>query len=137
MRKRLMLLWTPMVLMLALALPASTSAATLGKIKSTDTWCTGSNTVNATFKLTKYSGFHATKLSMTIKGQGFYGGRWHTEMNIGTWSVKINTYGGWYYKDSFYYTPGHAGSHRIMATGKIWEGRYVEATGTTYSRSCS
>ena len=137
MRKRFVLLWTVVVLVLALMVPATTAAATFGRIASTNTYCTGANTVHATFKLTKYSGFYATKLSMTIKGQGYYGGRWHTELNIGTYSARANTYGGYYFKDSFYFYPGHSGKHRILATGKIWNGGHLVASGSTHSLSCS
>ena len=137
MRKRFALLWTLIVLGLALMLPATTSAASYGKITNTNTYCSGANTVNATFKLTKYSGFHATRLAITVKGQGFYNGGWHTELNIGTWYVNINTYGGYFYKNSFYFKPGHSGSHRIYAIGKIWDGGYLVATGKTASLYCS
>lgn len=137
MRKRFVLLWTVAVLVLALMVPATTSAATLGKIKNTHTSCSGANTVTATFKLTKYSGYYATKLSMTIKGQGYYGGRWHNELNIGTYSVKANTSGGYFFKDSFYFTPGHSGKHRILALGKIWNGSHLVASGSTFSLYCS
>ena len=137
MRRRFVLLWTLLVLVLALMVPATTAAATFGKIKNTNTYCTGANTVHATFKLTKYSGFYATKLSMTIKGQGYYGGRWHTELNIGTYSARANTYAGYYFKDSFYFFPGHSGTHRILAVGKIWNGSHLVASGSTYSLRCS
>jgi hypothetical protein len=70
-RKRLALLWTPLVLPMALALPASTTAANLGSIGFVDGYCSGNNAVNATFKLTKKSGFYATKLTMTAKGRAW------------------------------------------------------------------
>lgn len=137
MRKRFALLWTLVVLGLALMLPATTAAASYGKIINTNTYCTGLNTVNATFKLTKYSGFHASQLAITVKGQGFYNGGWHNELNIGTWFVNINTYGGYFYRDTFYFTPGHSGSHRILAIGKIWDGGYLVASGKSTSQYCS
>ncbi len=137
MRKRFALVWMLVVLGLALMLPATTAAASYGKIANTNTWCTGNNTVHATFRLTKYSGFHATRLSITVKGQGYYGGRWHTELNIGTWYVNINTNKGKYFQDSFYFKPGHNGSHRILAIGKIWNGSYLVAKGKSHSQYCS
>ena len=137
MRRRFVLLWTLIVLSLALMLPATTAAASYGKITNTNTYCSGANTVNATFKLTKYSGFHATRLSITVKGQGYYNGGWHIERNIGTWYVNINTYRGWFYTNSFWFKPGHLGSHRILAIGKIWNGSYLVASGKTVSGYCS
>ncbi len=137
MRKRFAMLSTSVVLVMALMLPTSAAAASLGKITNTDTWCTGANTVHATFKLTKYSGYHATRLAITVKGQGFYNGGWHNELNIGTYFVNINTNSGWYYKDSFYFTPGHSGSHRIQAVGKIWDGSFLVASGKVASKFCS
>src|SRR5689334_21574715 len=77
MRKRFALLWAMVVLALALMIPATTAAATYGQMTFVKGYCSGPtlNTVNATFKLTKYSGFHATRLVMVVKGQGYYNGR--------------------------------------------------------------
>jgi len=138
MRKRFALLWAIVVMTLALLLPATTAAATYGQMKFVSGYCsgTGSRTVNATFKLTKYSGFHATRLVMVVKGQGYYNGGWHTELNIGSYYVNINTNGGYYFKDSFYFKPGHSGSHRIAVTGKIYDGSYLVATGNAKSGYC-
>jgi len=138
-RKRLVLLWMPVVLGLAMMLPATTAAATYGNIKTVSTFCSGYHyhTVNATFKLTKYSGFHATRLAMTIKGQAYYSGGWHTELNIGTYYVNINTNGAWYFKDSFYFKPGdNFSSHRILAIGNIWNYSSLVASGRAVSDIC-
>ena len=137
MRKRFALLWTMLVLGAALSLPASTAAATYGKIAFTGGYCSGTNTVNADFKLTKYSGFYATHLTMSAKGQGFVNGKWKTEYNIGTWTKNVYTNGSATMKKTFWYKPGHRGSHRIVVTGKIWDGGYVIATGKDHSGYCS
>lgn len=136
MRKRFALLWAIAILGIALVLPASTSAASYGKITFQGGSCSGANTVHATFKLLKYSGFHATRLSMTVKGQGYYNGGWHNEYNVGTYFVNINTNGGYYYKDTFFFKPGHSGSHRILAIGKIWNGSHLVASGKAHSGYC-
>jgi hypothetical protein len=74
---------------------------------------------------------------MTIKGQDFYGGGWHTELNIGTYFTNINTNAGWYFKDSFYFKPGDPfSSHRILAIGKIWNYNSLLATGSAVSDIC-
>ena len=118
-------------------LAGDAAAATYGKIVFVDGYCSGSNTVHATFKLTKYSGFYATKLTMTVKGQGFYNGGWHTELNIGTYTAYTNGgKGGYFFKDSFYFKPGHSGSHRILVVGKIWNGGSLLASGQAKSGYC-
>jgi hypothetical protein len=136
MRKRLALLWMPIVLLLALMLPATTAAASYGAINFVNGYCSGGNTVHATFKMSKYSGFYANSLSISVKGQGFYNGGWHNELNIGTWYKNINTYGSTSFTKSFYFIPGHSGSHRILATGRIWNGGYLVASGKTSSGYC-
>lgn len=73
------MLWTPVVLGLALMLPASTAAASYGKITNTSWSCkNGGNKVVANFRLVKYSGFHATRLEISGRGQGYYGS-WHND----------------------------------------------------------
>lgn len=136
MRKRLALLWTPVVLAVALMLPGTAAAASYGKIVNTSTSCSnGGGRVNATFKLTKYSGFHATRLQMTAYGQGFYGS-WRTDYTIGTWWVNIDTYGGYYFTKSFYYVDGQSGSSRILVVAKIKNGSTTVATGRAHSQFC-
>ena len=137
MRKRFALMWTMLVLGLALMLPASTAAATYGSINFQSGYCSGNNTVNATFKLVKYSGFYASKLTMTAKGQGYYNGSWHNEYNIGTWTKNINTSGKASMQRYFWYDAGHSGKHRIKVIGKIWDGGYLIATGTEVSGWCN
>ena len=136
MRKRFTLLWAMVILGVAMVLPATTAAATYGNIVFKSGYCTGS-TVHATFKLTKYSGFFATQLSMTVKGQGFHAGKWRNEYNVGTYYVNTNGgSGGWIFKDTFFYTPGDNGSHRILVIGKIWNGSHLVASGQAHSGFC-
>ena len=137
MRKRFALLWTLLVLAAALALPASTAAATYGKITFVSGYCSGAHTVNATFKLAKYSGFYATHLTMQVKGQGYINGKWRTEDNIGTYSKNVYTAGTASMKRSFWYNPGHNGDHRILVIGKIWNGGSLIATGRAHSGFCN
>jgi hypothetical protein len=136
MRKRFALLWTLAVLVLALMLPASTAAGSYGRIVFVSGYCSGNNTVNATFKLTKYSGFYASDLSMTVKGQQYYGGSWHNVYNIGTWYKSVNTSSQATMKRSFYFIPGASGKYRINVTGRIWDGGYMIASGKAHSGWC-
>jgi hypothetical protein len=137
MRKRFALIWTMVVLGLALMMPASTAAGVnYGRIVFVSGYCEGNNTVNATFKLTKYSGFYATDLSMTAKGQRYYSGGWHTVYNIGTWWKTVNTSGQTTMKRSFWFNPGAAGKYRILVQGRIWDGSYRIASGKAHSGWC-
>jgi hypothetical protein len=113
-RKRFALLWMLLVIGAAMALPASTLAATPGSIGFTSGYCSGANTVNATFKLVKYNGFYATKLTMTAKGQGYHNGAWRTEYNIGTWTKSVNTSARATMIRELWYDPNHNGRHRSV-----------------------
>src|SRR4051794_23829519 len=95
MKKRLLMLSTTMALALAMLMPAgAATAATYGKITNTSWSCkNGGNKVVANFKLTKYAGFHATKLIMDAYGQGYYGSGWSDDYYIGRWYANINTSG--------------------------------------------
>jgi hypothetical protein len=137
MRKRFALLWTLLALGAALALPASTAAGSPGSIGFVGGFCSGSNTVNATFKLIKNSGYHATHLTMTAKGQGYHNGGWRTEYEIGTWTKDVFTNSRATMKREFWYDPAHTGKHRILVIGKIWDGGVLIASGKEKSGFCS
>jgi hypothetical protein len=136
-RKRFALLWMLLVIGAAMALPASTLAATPGSIGFTSGYCSGANTVNATFKLVKYNGFYATKLTMTAKGQGYHNGAWRTEYNIGTWTKSVNTSARATMIRELWYDPNHNGRHRILVVGRIWNGSLLVGSGKARSGWCS
>ncbi|HUP83399.1 MAG TPA: hypothetical protein VM284_04325 [Candidatus Limnocylindria bacterium] len=137
MRKRLTFLWTPLVIGLALMLPASTTATSYGQISYSNFYCSGGgSTVNVTFKMHKNSGFYATKLTLTMKGQGWHNGHWVDEYNIGTDSKIVNTNGTANFTRYAWFTPGHAGKHRLNAVGRIWDGSYKVAQGSIHSGTC-
>ena len=137
MRKRFALAWVLIALAVALMLPATTAAATYGKITNTSWACrNGGAKVIASFKLTKYSGFHATRLEMTAWGQGYYSGSWRNDYKIGTWYVNINTNGAYYMTQSFYYIDGQSGSSRINVIARIKNYGTTLATGRAHSGYC-
>jgi hypothetical protein len=138
MKKRLLMLSTTMALALAMLMPAgAASAATYGKITNTGTSCkNGGAKVVAGFKLTKYSGFHATKLIMDAYGQGYYCNGWRNDYYIGRWYANINTNGGAYMTQSFYYIDGQSGASRIKVYAKIKNGSSVVAKGNAVSAHC-
>jgi hypothetical protein len=137
MRKRLMLLWTPVVLAMALLLPSSTLATSYGNISRVSQYCSGQDQINATFKLTKFSGFYAYKLTITFKGQEYYGGSWHSVYNIGTSSKIVDTFGKASFSRSAWYNPANGYHGRLLAIGKIWDSNsHVLATGKSTSGYC-
>jgi hypothetical protein len=140
MKKRFALLWTLVVLSMALMLPATTAAASYGKITNTSTSCkNGGNKVVANFKLTKYSGFYATRLEISAWGQGKYSSGWKNEYFLGTYYANIPSsqqYGGYYMTQGFYYVDNAAGSSRIKAVAKIKNGGYLVAKGNAVSGYC-
>jgi hypothetical protein len=136
MRKRFMLLWTPAVLGLALMLPGTAAAATLGTIKFVDGYCTGNNTVHSTFKLIKNSGFYASKLTITGIAQQRISGSWKKVATIDTASKQVNTSSKATLQESFTYNPGKNGRFRILAVGRIWNGSTVAAKGQIASGYC-
>ena len=137
MRKRFALLWTPIVLGLALMLPGTTAAASYGQITNTSTTCkNGGNRVNATFSLHKNSGFYATRLTMTVYGQGYYSGHWRNDYAFGTYWLQVNTSGSYNWTKSFYYVDNQAGSSRINVIAKFKNGSSTIATGHAHSGFC-
>ena len=138
MKKRFLMLSTTMALALAMLMPAGATATTTGKISNTGTSCkNGGNKVVASFKLTKYSGFHATKLIMDAYGQGYYSGSgWNDDYYIGRWYANINTSGGAYMTQSFYYIDGQSGSSRIKVYATIKNGSATVGRGNAHSAFC-
>jgi hypothetical protein len=137
MRKRIALVATTLVMALSLLLPGTAAAASYGKIANTGTTCkNGGAKVVASFKLTKYSGFHATKLIMDAYGQGYYSGGWRNDYYIGRWYVNIDTSGGYYMTQSFYYVDGQSGSSRIKVYATIKNGSTTLAKGNAHSAFC-
>jgi len=131
------MLSTTVALALAMLMPAGATATTYGKITNTSWSCKNSgNKVVAAFKLTKYSGFHATKLIMDAYGQGFYSGGWSNDYYIGRWYANINTNGAAYMTQSFYYIDNQSGSSRIKVVATIKNGSTTVAKGNAHSGYC-
>jgi len=137
MKKRLLMLSTTVALALAMLMPAGATATTFGKITNTSWSCkNGGNKVVANFKLTKYAGFHATKLIMDAYGQGYYGGGWRSDYYIGRWYANINTNGSAYMTQGFYYIDNQSGSSRILVKAKIMNGSTLVGKGSAHSGFC-
>ena len=137
MRKRLTILLAMVSVAVMFALPATAAAGgSPGKFGFVSGYCTGLNTVHATFKLTKYSGYYATKLTMKAQGQGYYNGGWHNEGSSSTFQHAGGGYSKVAWSDTFKWKPGHSGSHRIKVVAKIWDGGSVIGKGNDVSGYC-
>ena len=136
MRRRIGLFTSLVVIGLALMLPASTAAASPGKITFSG-YCSGANTTIGTFSAIKYAGVHGTKLTLTIKGQGYHNGAWRTETTFGTWSKTFNTSNRVVLSHSVTFKPGHSGKHRVQGVAKIYDGAFLVGTGKLSSPACS
>jgi hypothetical protein len=136
MRKRLALVFASVAMLIAVALPATTAAATPGKFGFVSGYCSG-HTVFATFRLTKYAGFYATKLTMTAQGQGFWNGGWHNEGRATTFTKYDYSYSKTVFTQKIKWNPGESGGHRIKVTAKILDGRSVIGRGSDTSGYCN
>ena len=136
MRKRLMMVAALATMVVTLALPGTAAAASPGKFGFIDGYCTGNNTVHATFKLVKYSGVYASELTMKAQGQGYYNGGWHNEGQANTFTHGGGGYSKVSWSDTFKWNPGHSGKHRIKVVGKIWDGNNVVGSRSDVSGFC-
>jgi hypothetical protein len=123
-------------LLLVLALVGTTTAASVGKITFHNGYCTGQNTANGTFTVTKYSGVHGTRLTLTVKGQGYHNGAWRTEKTIGSWSKSFNTSAKKSLSKFVSFNPRHSGRHRLMGIGKIFNGVRLVASSKIRTGYC-
>jgi hypothetical protein len=135
MRRRFGLVTSLVALGLALMLPAQTAAASPGRITYRG-YCTGANTSTGTFAVIKNDGVHGTKLTLTIRGQGYHNGSWRTETTFGTWSKTFNTSNKVGLSHSVTFKPGHAGKHRVQGVGKVYDGAFLVGTGKLSSTGC-
>jgi hypothetical protein len=134
MRKRFGLIVVPVVAMLALLMPATTSASSLGSIRITDSWCTGSK-IHVTFQVTKNANHYATRFTLRATGQGSNGGRWY---NGGSKNYSYTIYNNWAnayfsktltFNSSYYYS-------RIQGVARFYDGSYLIGTAKVASGYC-
>lgn len=135
MRKRLAILFAFSAMTILMALPATTAASAPGKFGFVSGYCTN-HTVHATFKLVKYGGVYATKLTMTAQGQGFWSGRWHNEGSSSTFTKYDYTSSKFTFTDTIKWNPHESGSHRLKVVAKIWNGGSVVGKGSDVSGYC-
>jgi len=134
MRKRFALIWTLLVLSLALMLPATTAASSLGAIKITNQFCKGT-TAHVTFQVVKNANHYADKFTLTATGQGSNGGKWH---NTSSKKYSYTIFDPWaraFFTKTFTYNSVYLYS-RIQGTAKYYDSGYLIATAKITSGYC-
>jgi hypothetical protein len=130
----MMFLTTPFVLGLALLLPASTAASSLGSIKITSQFCKG-DTVHVTFQVVKNANHYADRFTLTATGQGSNGGAWHTTSSKKYSYTIFNPNARAYFSKTLKYNSAYLYS-RIQGTAKYYSGNYLVATAKIASGYC-
>lgn len=143
MRRRLTFLSSFIALLLVMALPGSTLAASYTYTVQEDT-CTASGGdygyghLHFQVKMTEYSKL-ANKFTFTGKAQhrnvGF--SRWYTDWNFGTFTYWFNANNSntWYSR-WFNYHPDDFAWHRIKVVLKVWRNGLLLAKKTLYGEYC-
>jgi len=135
MRRRLLIVFALVATAIMLLLPATTAAASPGKFGFVSGYCNG-NVVFATFRLTKYSGFYATKLTMTAQGQGYWSGGWHNEGGSTVFTKYDDSYSKTVFTQKIKWNPHESGSHRLKVVARIMDGSSVVGKGSDVSGYC-
>ena len=140
MRRRLALLWTPLVIALALALPASTAAASPYSYKVLANYCYAEGNVYIKIKMIKPEGwFSADRFTMDAKAQhkNIGGSTWSNEYYYARQSTNVpNTYSKVTWTRWFSYDPSDHHWHRIVVKLRVWNGSTVIAQSTVRSVAC-
>jgi hypothetical protein len=139
MGKRFALLWTPFVLVLAFALPATTAAANGYTFTKVTQHCYGSQGQNVYLRvrLTAAGSTTTNKLTINSKSQYFSGGKWR---NSYTWKQDKSTFTPNGSSHSIDYSYTHEGNNtynwRIVSTLKAWHGNQLLASKVLTGLAC-
>jgi hypothetical protein len=136
MRKRFALFFTPVVLLLALMLPATTAASTLGSIRITDSWCTGGK-IHVTFQVVKNAGHYATRFTLRATGQGNPGGtnRWYSGGSKNYSYTIFDNYARAYFSKTLTFNSSYYYS-RIQGVARFYDGSTLIGTANITSGYC-
>lgn len=139
MKKRLVLSWMALVMVLTLALAAPTAATTGFTFTIVDQHCYGAQGQNVYFrvKLTAAGSTSANKLTIKSQSQYFSGGKWHKFYSF-TQDKTSFTPNGQAHSIDYSYT--HEGTNqynwRIVSKLRAWNGTHVLARKTLKSLAC-
>jgi hypothetical protein len=135
MRKRFGLLWTLVILLLAMMLPATTAASSLGKIGITDSYCNG-GTVHVTFEVVKNANHYADRFTLTATAQGSNDEHsWHS---TGSKNYSYTIFDPWaraYFTKTLKYNSTYFWS-RILGTARFYDGGSLVGTAKLASGHC-
>lgn len=135
MRKRFALLWTLAILSLALMLPATTAASSLGAIKITNQFCKGT-TVHVTFQVVKNANHYADRFTLTATGQGSSNGsKWHSTSSKKYSYTIFNPWARAFFTKTLKYNSAYRFS-RIQGTAKYYDSGFLIATAKIASGYC-
>lgn len=139
MKKRLVLLWTPFILVLAALLPSSTLASSGYTFKIVNQHCiSGGHNVYFRVSVTAAGSTTANKLTIKSTSQYLSGGTWH---NFYKWTTDKNAFtanGQAHTADYGYTHTDNSNSHkwRIVSVLKALHGKHVLAHKTLTSKAC-
>lgn len=140
MRKRFALLWTPVVLALALALPASTAAGSAYGYRVLSNYCYAEGNVYFKVKMIKPEGsFSADRFTMDARAQhrNIGGSQWSNEYYYARQSANVpNTTSKVTWTRWFSYANPEHHWHRIVVKLRVWNGPNVIAQSTVRSVAC-
>ena len=141
MKKRLALVWAPVVVCLAMMLPSSTLAATGYTFTVVEQHCiTGGYGHNPSFRVRLIADGSTPASKLTIKSTSQYlsGGTWH---NFYKWKTNKSTFTPNGQAHSIDYAYSHTNNSdtrkwRISSTLKAWQGTNVLSSKTLMSKAC-
>ena len=139
MKKRVALIWAPLVMGLALMLPPSTLAATGYTFTIVNQHClSGGHNPYIEVRLTAAGSTPANKLTIKSTSQYLSGGTWHNFYKWKTNTVKFTPNGQAHSIDYSYDHVNNSDSRkwRIVSALKAYQGKHVLASKTLTSKAC-
>jgi hypothetical protein len=136
MRKRLMLLWTPVVLGLALLLPTSTMAASGYSYKTLYDYCDSNYAVHFKVKTIAAGWTDANKITTESWAQYKYFGSWHTDFHWKTSVYKFAEDGTQHWLTVWHTYSGGDVQGRIVFRLNVWHNTSLLAQSTVHSVAC-
>ena len=138
MRKRLVLLWTLLLLGSALVIPSTAAAGSAYSYVVQQNYCDGGQP-NIKVKLIKPAGLYPDKFTIDATGQ-------HSQTGMGNWSNESAPshfqksipyqYARYTWSKAIYWDPPDGRWHRIKLRMKVWKNGNVIASKTIYSVKC-
>lgn len=139
MKRRLALVWAPLLMGLVLMLPTSTLAATGYTFTVVDQHCFGGgHNISFEVRLTAAGSTTANKLTIKSTSQYLSAGKWH---NFYKWKTNKDTFtpnGKAHSIDYSYYHQDNSSSHmwRIQSVLRAYHGKHILASKTLTSKAC-